>query len=117
MSDVRVYNDNSIRHEEKFKGDMVVIESKGFIEMNRDEAVLFKSQFYPPKFDAGNQQTIESMKCIRLAPIVAVLADVEVEKELHDCMLCGDTGFKSLAGLASHTRSKHPDVPMTTEKA
>lgn len=107
MAMVRVWNDNVIDHEEKFKGMQIKIKSKGFIEMDSEEAVLFRGQFFPPKFDKGGIQTIESMKRIRVEDIKGA---VEAQKpESHVCMKCGHEAA-SAAGLKSHIRHKHIDA-------
>jgi hypothetical protein len=107
MSMVRVWNDNVIDHKEMFKGTMLNIPSKGSIEMDSEEAVLFRGQFYPPKFNKGGVQTIESMKCIRVEEIKSG-ASKEPAKEEHKCMKCGEVAA-SAAGLKSHIRHKHID--------
>ena len=110
---VRVYNDNIVPHKEHYKGQDLVIEPKGFIEMDRDEAVQFKSQFFPPKFNKGGQQEIDSMKMIRLAPIPAKQKESAPQsqqaEETHTCMACGFEA-KSGAGLKSHIRNNHADL-------
>jgi hypothetical protein len=115
MANVRVYNDNKVKHVEKFKGDMIEIPAGEFLEMQRDEAVQFKSQFFPPIFDKAKNQTLESMKCIRLAPLSGEL-EAKPEEPKHNCMKCGQD-FKSLAGLNSHIRAKHAEAPLQTEMA
>lgn len=107
MPNVQVWNDNSVDHVEKFRGDEIKIKSKSFIVMDSEDAYLFKGQFFPPKFNKSKLQTIESMKCIR------IVEDFNVKKEVsktdaNSCMKCG---FKaeSQAGLKSHIRSKHVD--------
>lgn len=48
MSMVKVWNDNIYPHVEKFKGKMVEIPSKEFVEMDYDDAKQFQGQFKPP---------------------------------------------------------------------
>lgn len=108
MSRVKVWNDNVLDHVEKFKGKEIKIASKGYVEMDRDDAVLFKSQFYPPKFDKGNVQMVESFKMIRIEAITNKPGASTVEPDDFVCMKCG---FKaaSNAGLKSHIRANHAD--------
>jgi hypothetical protein len=107
MTQVRVWNDNVIDHEERFKGLVIKIPSKGFIEMDHEEANLFRGQFYPPKFDKSGLQTIESMKCIRVE--TDLVHKQKPEAERHICMKCGHEAA-SAAGLKSHIRHKHVDA-------
>jgi hypothetical protein len=111
---VRVYNDNVVDHKESYKGEDINIPAGGFIVMDRDEAVQFKSKFFPPKFDKGGQQEITSMKRIRLAAIPKEeqkdsAKPAPEDAEEHRCMACGFTA-KSGAGLKSHIRSNHGEI-------
>lgn len=111
MAKVRVYNDKLIEHVEKFKGDTFKIPAGGFIEMEDEDAVLFKSQFRTPIFDKGRNQTLESMKRIRVAPIPEQKGAVAKadESEPLRCMACNFIA-DSKAGLKSHVRAKHADA-------
>lgn len=44
---VKVWNDNVHPHKERFRGDLIVIEPKGFVEMEWEDAIQFKGQFTP----------------------------------------------------------------------
>lgn len=106
MAMVRVYNDNVIDHVEKFKGTLIKIPSKGFIEMDSEEAVLFKGQFFPPQFDKGKIQTIESMKVIRVEHINSDSNSGKKEQETYRCMKCGFKAVSSNA-LKAHIKQSH----------
>ena len=112
---VRVCNNNQIDHVEKFKGETVRIPAGGFIEMERDEAVLFKSQFFPPKFDKGGLQTMESMKVIKLENIPEKVVEPEISEEKD--LVCQACGFvaKTAAGLKSHIRANHAHLMVDDE--
>lgn len=109
---VRVYNDNKIDHVENFKGQSFNIPAGGYIEMEREDAVLFRGQFFPPKFNKSGIQEIESMKMIRIQPIVEQAEESKLEKKEQSkktelvCMKCGFEA-KSKAGLSAHIRSNH----------
>lgn len=45
MALVRVWNDNVYPHEERFKGKLITIEPGQYIEMDDDDAQMFKGQF------------------------------------------------------------------------
>lgn len=110
MSMVRVYNDNIYEHREKFRGDEIIIPAKGYIEMNAEDAVLFKSQFTPIIRNKGGQDDPRGFKMIRIdynPADVKQVRDViaESEQEL-TCQACGFVA-KNKAGLAAHIRANH----------
>lgn len=107
MEKVRVYNDNKFTHTEKFMGDEIRIAPGEYLEMIRDEAVMFKSQFYPPKFGGDGVQLAESYKMIRIAEIDGS-EKPKPKREEHRCHVCREV-FKSNAGLMSHIRHNHAD--------
>lgn len=104
MAKVRVYNDNKFPHTEKFRGEYLTIEAGQFIEMEREDAVLFKSAFVPPRYDKGGLQKPESYKMIRLETIKEQAPDAPTSE--HICQACGFTAATA-AGLKSHIRSQH----------
>jgi len=112
---VRIVNNNVFDHVEKFRGDTVRIPAGGFIEMEREDAVLFKSNFFPPKFNGNGLQTPESMKMLKLEPIPEKeqAPEIPVEKDLV-CQACGFVA-KSAAGLKSHIRSNHAHLMVDDE--
>lgn len=101
---VKVWNKNVFDHEEKFKGDVIKIPAGGFIKMDRNEAVEFKSQFKQPVFLKGGVPDKEHLKMIVLEPI-----DDTIEEVTKDTFLCQKCGFEagSNAGLKAHIRAKH----------
>lgn len=105
MARVMVRNLNQFDHTEKFRGEMITIKAGEAIEMEREDGVLFKSQFYQPKFDKGGLQMPESYKMIRLEPIESKVPDVAGQSD-HVCMACGFTS-QTAAGLKSHIRHNH----------
>lgn len=102
---VRVWNDNNYEHVEKFKGKELVIPAHGFIEMNRHEAVEFKSQFKAPVFLKGGVPDPKHKKMIR----VEVVDNDKIEQTTAPDHLCQKCGFqaKSAAGLKAHIRAHH----------
>lgn len=106
MDRVRVYNDNKVEHVEVYKGTTIRIPAGGFVEMDRDEAVQFKSQFRTPVYDKGKQQKPESMKVLRLAAIVNGAEKAKPAAEKHVCMKCGFEA-QNKAGLSAHIRANH----------
>ena len=107
MSKTRVYNDNKIEHVEMFKGQAIRIAPGGYVEMEDEDAVLFKSQFRTPKFDkSGRNQTLESMKVLRLEPVVNGAEKEAPQDEAFRCHKCGKTAANK-AGLLAHIRANH----------
>lgn len=69
MSKVRVYNTNNHPFEQKFRDSLVKIPAGKFIEMDREEAVAFKSQWYPVTLDYNGNVDPKSYKRITIKPI------------------------------------------------
>lgn len=110
MAMAKVWNDNVIDHVESFKGKKYIIPSKGFIEMDAEEAILFRGQFFAPKFDKGGIQTVESKKRIR----VETKEDVREKAPQHVCMKCGHEA-PSAASLNRHIKANHVDAMIDDE--
>lgn len=108
MALVRVLNGNKIEHVEKFKGKEIRIPAGGSIEMEEDDAVLFKSQFRTPIYDKGRNQTVESKKIISIEPLNRPGAVAQPAKK-HNELVCMACGFEAQnkAGLSSHIRTNH----------
>lgn len=66
MNLVKVWNDNVHVFKQKFRGDMVEIPPKSFIEMDWADAHSFKSKGSPMEFDGMGQPKAESFKMIRV---------------------------------------------------
>jgi hypothetical protein len=114
---VRVWNRNQYDHEEKFKGSLVKIPANKCIEMDYDEAILFKGQFYNPAFGKDMVQKPESYKWIEIDPddkakvLKARSTDGgsdETEK-VFSCHVCSKD-FRTKNGLLKHIKDKHQDL-------
>lgn len=66
MALVKVYNDNIYPYKENFKGENIHIPAKGFIEMEYDEAILFKGMMSPMVFDGDGNDLPQGYKMIRV---------------------------------------------------
>lgn len=75
---VRVYNTNNHPFKQKFRDEDVVIPAGGFVEMERDEAVAFKSTWYPVRLDYNGNVDPTSYKRISIRPIPGA-GEVEIE--------------------------------------
>jgi hypothetical protein len=69
MSNVRVYNTNNHPFEQKFRDSIIKIPAGKFIEMDREEAVAFKSQWYPVTLDYNGNVDPKSYKRLTIKPI------------------------------------------------
>jgi len=110
MSMVRVYNDNIYEHREKFRGETIIIPAGGFVEMDREDAVLFKSQFTPIIRNKGGQDDPRGFKKLRIdydpSKAGAVLDVAGQDEQERTCQACGFVA-KTKAGLAAHMRANH----------
>lgn len=75
----KVWNDNKYDYKEKFKGEEISIPAGGFVEMNRDDAVMFKGSFSPISTDVDGNPHPKSFKRIRLEHIAEKTAEEKVE--------------------------------------
>lgn len=66
MPKVKVWNDNTIEHVEKFKDEEVRIPAGGFVEMEWEEAIEFKGQFKPMIIRADGTHDPKGFKKIRV---------------------------------------------------
>ena len=103
---VKVWNNNIYDHEEKFKGQDILIPSGGFIVMNKFEAVEFKSQFKQPIFLKGGVPDPKSFKKITIELNDDTINKTNTKAPPHTCQNCG-FGAKSTAGLKAHVRANH----------
>lgn len=102
---VRVYNDNVYPHKEKFKGDVLLIPSKKYIEMDFFDAVEFLGQYTPIKVDGGGAHVAEGFKMLRIVKP----DDFKIEdSKLIKCQACGET-FPGEDELDAHINEKHVD--------
>lgn len=63
---VKVWNDNVHPYSEKFRGLMIQLPPKSYIEMDEDEAESFKSTFTFPKLDGQDMPDPKFFKMIRV---------------------------------------------------
>ena len=103
----KVYNDNKHVYKETFKGDQIVIEPGKFIEMDYDEALMFKGTFNGIKLDADGRPTPESFKMIRVEPM-GNPADSVIKSDPNKCAACAKV-FTDQGALAQHIFDEHPE--------
>lgn len=103
MQNVRVYNDNIYNHKEKFKGDIIEIGAKKFIEMDFYDAVELLGQYTPIFTDGGGTPLPQSFKKLRIVkPEEFKIEDAKSFK----CVACGEL-CESEDLLDIHVNEKH----------
>lgn len=108
MAQWRVYNvhKDGLTHREKFRDEMIEIKAGEYVLMDYEDAVLFRGQYFPMKFDGMNQQIPESMKMIKLMPDEAgAVPEVKMK------FVCQRDGkeFPSQAELDAYTKGRYGD--------
>lgn len=66
MARVKVWNDNVHDHKEEFKGEMIEIPSKGYVEMDYEDAVEFRGKFFSMIIRADGTHDPKGYKMIRV---------------------------------------------------
>jgi hypothetical protein len=66
---VRVWNTNRYPFKQKWKDSIITIPAGKYIEMERSEAVEFKSSFYPVELDYNGDPKPQSYNRIEIRPI------------------------------------------------
>ena len=102
----KVWNDNIFPYTERYKGDLIEIPAKSFIEMDLDEAVMFRGTFSSIVRDADGQPKKESFKMIRVEPQGNPVDNV-IKSDPNKCLACGKV-LGSQAELAQHIFNEHP---------
>jgi len=109
MTKWRVYNvhPKGLTHKENFKGDLIEIRAGAYVLMDYDDAVQFKSQYFPIFMDAQDQQDVKSYKCLKLEA-----DDKEIEAEpiklMYVCHFDGKT-FETKEMLEAYVNTEHAD--------
>lgn len=103
---VKVWNDNKLPFKQEFKDALIEIPAGKFIEMQWDEAIEFKSLYYPPAFRGDGTQKPESYKMIRIDGKPPHLAGEQVSERV--CGSCGDK-FANDHDLDAHIDRHHLD--------
>lgn len=105
MAIVRVWNDNTHENVEKFKGKIIKIPPKSWIEMDKGDAEQFQGQYKPITVDHDGNPTAEGFKMIRIEEITP---HSEPEAETFTCMLDGKS-FDTQELLNAHIKTNYAD--------
>lgn len=104
---VKVVNDNVHPYREKFRGQDIYIEPKGFIKMDLHDANLFLGTMPPNiEVDANGIQKPTSYKKLRIEKMGA--EDTRTETKTFKCMMDGQE-FPTQAALDAHIAENYAD--------
>lgn len=101
---VQVWNDNTHKYKETFKGDLIEIPAGGFIHMEEDDAHQFKGTFSPPVLDYDGNHTPAGYKMIRIVKSDQAAPEPKAEVDPLKCIVCGYKA-SSKADLAEHMKT------------
>lgn len=104
MALVKVWNDNVYPYKELFKGDNILIPPNSYIEMEHDDAILFKGTYCMPKYDAGGAALPETFKKIRITSGTEGAAKQKIE--FYKCQACNYEAT-NMVDLDKHITENH----------
>lgn len=111
---VKVWNDNVHPYREQFRDRVIEIPAKKCIEMELDEAELFRGSFSPIVVDADGNPTPEGFKMIRIER--PKTEDAASESKQTICMAC-NKDLPSVKALQDHIFAEHKDIAVVDEEA
>jgi hypothetical protein len=114
MATVRVYNRNKFPYKEKFKDEHILIAPGAFIEMDEDDAHMFKGSFSSPVLGVNGEHLPEGFKMIEIVR-GADVKDEAPKAKAHQCLACKYTG-SSEGDLNEHLKI-HQDQVVVDEEA
>lgn len=108
MALVKVWNDNSYDHKEKFRDEELVIPAKKYILMQEDDALLFKGQYTPMVLMGDKTPDPRHFKMLRLEKHDPS-AEVEAPKvDETKCIACNYKAT-SKTDLTEHMNATHAE--------
>lgn len=115
MAKMRVWNENTYPLKDTFRGEPLVILPKEFIEMEEDDAILFRGQYTPMILRADKTPDPAHFKMLRLEKIDGTEMKIEKEPE-HICQGCKYKAT-SAKDLEEHGKAMHSDSILVDEDA
>lgn len=103
----RVWNDNTEEHVEEFRGEMVRIPPKSFVEMPWPSAVQFRGQYTPILRDGLGRDL--KPKMIRLERVDDAAPRFPAPASKFVCQACSKS-HKTQAELDKHIAKQHVDL-------
>lgn len=113
MAKVKVWNDNIHDYKEKFRDENILIKSKSFIEMEEDQANIFRGTFCSFVLDGDGNHTDKGFKMIRIEKIGPSEMKASDHFTCHVCQYEAVSG----AGLDEHLQATHAHLLVKDEAA
>lgn len=115
---VQVYNVNNHPYKEHFKGVDVEIPPMGFVEMELDDAILFKGTMNRVLRDADGNPLPESYKMIRIVKDEKTRKAIEATRTREMKITCQACGFRGVneKDLEIHVMDEHPELLKTSKE-
>lgn len=105
---------DGVTFKDKFRDEPIEIPAGKFVLMDYEDAVLFKGQYFQPRYDAMGQQIPSSMKMIDIRPHGKSSAPLVDKKYV--CHMDGKE-FDSAAALAKYIKENYADSVTVDESA
>ena len=115
MGLVKVRNINKHPFEQKFNGQLIHLEPDEAIEMDEEDAVLFKSAFHPFKVDKNGNHNPKFYKMLRIEKPEGYVAKDPIAGKFQ-CQACKEQ-TSSWTELEAHMRLMHTDTHIKDEKS
>lgn len=116
MNKWKVYNRHpqGLTHKERFRGDMIEIPAGSFVEMDYEDAVQFRGQYFPIVMTETQGQDPKSMKVIELVGPTGPAAQ-DTKERVYICHMDGKE-FSSKQALEQHLKEKYGDVERVVDE-
>lgn len=109
MKKVEVHNLNSFPYEEQFRDNLIKIEANNYIEMEYEEAILFKGSMNSVKRNGDGAVLPESYKMLKIVQDGSgkqMVADAKKQAAEFKCQACGYNA-SGKQDLHIHTKEEH----------
>ena len=97
-----------LTHREMFRGDLIEIPAGGYVLMDYEDAIQFKSQYYPMKINAMDEPDPSGFKCIKIESDGIEEVVKTPEKTVYVCHFDKKT-FSTLEALEAHVNTNYAD--------
>jgi hypothetical protein len=113
MPKVKVWNDNVHDYKEKFRDENILIKAKSFIEMEEDQANIFRGTFSSFVLDGDGNHTDKGFKMIRIEKVSPT------EIKMSDKFTCHVCQYEAVSdtGLDEHVKATHAHLLVKDEAA
>lgn len=108
---VRVWNDHTEEHVEDFRGDLIKIPAKGFVEMCKSDADFFKGQHTPIIRDGMGRDLKPKMIRLEILPHPATQT---LDSKYFVCQMDRQM-FETQSALDAHIAAHHQEAMVDDE--